>query len=152
MSDLSDYTMRLILEDRIDEAEEALLCETMETDLLQRINETGALDYLMKLEQFFDQRDLYLYRGWEDAEILNAPKIDKFWISLDLRVPKEVELRGAKRCCSDKEAQNSVQYRQLEDGSYFVRFKILRRILDKIEMDAKDRAESLAHQESEVPS
>jgi hypothetical protein len=147
---LSEYTMRLILEDRIEEAEEMLLCETIESDLLQKINETGSLDYLMKLEQFFDQRYLYLFPGWEDAQILAAPQIGQFWVSLDLRVPKETELHGAKRCCSDREAQNSVKYTQLEDGSYFVRFKILRRILDKIESDAKDRAEDLAAKQSEV--
>lgn len=150
ISPLSEYTMRLIMEDRIEEAQEALLCETIENDLLQKINETGSLDYLMKLETFFDQRDLYLYKGWEDAEILSPPKIDKFWVSIDLRVPKGSELQGAKRCASDKEAQNSVRYKPLEDGSFFVRFKILRRILDKIEMDAKDRAEDLAARESEV--
>jgi hypothetical protein len=142
--------MRLILEDRIDEAQEMLLCETIENDLLQKINETGSLDYLMKIEQFFDQRDLYLYPGWEDAQVLEAPKIDRFWVSLDLRVGKDTDLTGSMRCCSDKEAQNSVKYKQLEDGSYFVRFKILRRILDKIESDAKDRAEDTAQKESEV--
>jgi hypothetical protein len=147
---LSEYTIKLIFEDRIEEAEEMLLCESLENDLLSKINETGALDYLMKIEQFFDQRDLYLYNGWEDAEILSAPKIDKFWISLDLRVPKDCELKGAVRTCSDKEAQNSVKFKQLEDGSYFIRFKILRRILDKIEMDSKDRAEDQAAKESEV--
>ncbi len=147
---LTEYTMRLIMEDRIDEAQEVLLCETIENDLLQRINETGSLDYLMKIEQFFDQRDLYLYKGWDDAEILAPPKIDKFWVSLDLRVPNDVELKGAFRCCSDREAQNSVKYKHMEDGSVFVRFKILRRILDKIESDAKDQAEDLASKESEV--
>lgn len=150
ISPLSEFTMKLIMEDRIEEAQEILLCETIENDLLQKINETGSLDYLMKLETFFDQRDLYLYKGWEDAEILSPPKIEKFWVGIDLRIPKDAELRGAMRCCSDREAQNSVRYKQLEDGSYFVRFKILRRILDKIEMDAKDRAEDLASQESEV--
>jgi hypothetical protein len=150
MSSLSDYTMKLIFEDRIDEAQEALLCETIENDLLAKINEVGVLDYLMKIEQFFDQRDLYLYRGFEDAEILAAPKIDKFWVSLDLRVPRGTELEGTMRCCSDREAQNSVKYKELEDGSYFIRFKILRRILDKIESDAKDRAEDTAEKESEV--
>ena len=147
---LSEYTMQLIFEDRIDEAEEMLLCETIENDLLKQINETGSLDYLMKMEQFFDQRDLYLYKGWEDAEIVSAPKIGKFWVTLDLRVPRDAELKGAMRCCSDKEAQNSVKYKQLEDGSYYIRFKILRRILDKIEMDAKDKAEDTAAKQSEV--
>jgi len=150
MSTLSEYTMHLIMEDRIEEAEEALLCESIENDLLQRINETGALDYLMKIEQFFDQRDLYLFKGWEDAQVLEAPKIEKYWVSLDLRVPEGTELKGAMRCCSDREAQNSVKYKQLEDGSYFVRFKVLRRILDQIEMNAKDRAEELAAEQTEV--
>lgn len=147
---LSEYTMSLIMEDRIEEAQEMLLAESIENDLLQKISETGGLDYLMKLDQFFDERDLYLYRGWEDAQILSPPKIEKFWVSLDLRVAPDSELKGALRCCSDQEAQNSVKYKKLEDGSYFIRFKILRRTLDKIEMDMKDRSEEIAKKESEV--
>ncbi len=142
--------MKLIMQNRIDEAQEILIAESIENDLLQRISETGILDYLLKLEKFFDDRDLYLFRGWEDAQVLSQPKIDKFWVSIDLRVEKDTELKGALRCCSDQEAQNTVKYKKLEDGSYFIRFKILRRILDQIEMDAKDRAEEVATKESEV--
>jgi hypothetical protein len=91
-----------------------------------------------------------LYRGWEDAQILGRPKINKFWVTLDLRVAPHTELKGALRCCSDEESQNTAKYKQLEDGSYFVRFKILRRILDQIETDMKDRAEEVADNESEA--
>lgn len=150
MSELSDYAVSLIMEDRIDEAKECLLAESIETDLIKSIGEVSALDYLLKLESFFDQRDLYLYRGWEDAQILSRPKIDKFWVTLDLRVDPHTELKGALRCCADQEAQNTAKYKQLEDGSYFVRFKILRRILDQIETDMKDRAEEIADNESEA--
>jgi hypothetical protein len=150
MSELSDYAVSLIMEDRIDEAKECLLAESIETDIIKSIGEVSALDYLLKLESFFDQRDLYLYRGWEDAQILSRPKIEKFWVTLDLRVAPHTELKGALRCCSDEEGQNTAKYKQLEDGSYFVRFKILRRILDQIETDMKDRAEEIADNESEA--
>lgn len=147
---LSEYSMKLIMQDRLDEAQEILIAESIEDDLLQRISETSVLDYLMKLEKFFDERDLYLFRGWEEAQILSQPKVEKFWVTLDLRVGPDTELKGALRCCSDQEAQNSVKYKKLDDGSYFIRFKVLRRILDRIEMDAKDRSEEIAKKESEV--
>jgi hypothetical protein len=67
-----------------------------------------------------------------------------------LRVAKNTELKGALRCCSNDESQNTARYKQLEDGSFFVRFKILRRLLDQIETDMKDRAEHIADKESEV--
>ena len=150
MSTLSDYAVDLIMEDRIEEAQDVMLAESIESDIISAIGETSQLDYLLKLEKFFDERDLYVFNGWEDAQILASPKVDKFWVTLDLRVPKETELKGAMRCCSDEEAQNTAQYRQMEDGTFFVRFKVLRRILDKIEMSAKDRAEEIADKESEV--
>lgn len=180
MSELSDYAMRLLMnvkcsncgyerpdtgiseqiceecnhgkmQDRLVEAREALLAESIETEVVKNIGETSKLDYLLKIEQFFDDRDLYLYHGWEDAQILGSPKVTKFWVTLDLRVAKDTELKGALRCCNGEDSeQNSATYKQLEDGSYFVRFKVLRRLLDKIEMDAKDHAEEIADAESEV--
>lgn len=179
MSELSEYTMRLLMNvecpncgheqadkgyqqiceechvgqmrDRLDEARECLLVETIESEVVKQIGETSKLDYLMKMEKFFDDRDLYLYPGWEDAQVLGSPKIEKFWVTLDLRVAENTELKGALRCCNGEDSeQNSVRYKQLEDGSYFVRFKVLRRILDQIEMDAKDKAEEIADDESEV--
>jgi hypothetical protein len=178
MSELSDYAMRLLMnvecpecgheqldtqnnqlceecgggpmKDRIMEAKETLLVESIESDLIKNIGETSKLDYLMKMEKFFDNHDLYLFKGWEDAQILEAPVVEKYWVSLDLRVPADCELKGAVRCCSGEESQNTARYKKLEDGSYYVRFKILRRLLDQIEMDAKDRAEEIADNESEV--
>jgi len=151
MSNLSDFAMQLILEDRLDEAQECLMAESIETDLIQAVGETSQLDYLLKLEKFFDDRDLYVYTGWEDAQVVAPPKIGKFWVTLDLRVPQNAELKGALRCCStEEEEQNTAGFKTLEDGSHFVRFKILRRLLDKIEMTSKDRAEDIADNESEV--
>lgn len=138
------------LKDRGADARECLLVESIESDIVKNIGETSKLDYLMKMEKFFDEHDLYLYKGWEDAQILSAPKVNKFWVTLDLRVSEKTELKGALRCCNGEESQNQATYKRLEDGSYFVRFKILRRILDKIEMDSKDRAEDIAEDESEV--
>lgn len=143
------HTITMI--ERTSDAREALLVESAETELVKNIAETTKLDYLLKFEQFLDDRDLYLYKGWEDAQILGSPTVDKFWVTVDLRVPDGCELKGALRCCNaEEDQQNTTNYKQLEDGSYYVRFKILRRILDKIEMDSKDRAEEIADNESEV--
>lgn len=179
MSELSEYAMRLLINvhcpncgheqpdtgneqiceschvttmiERTGDAKEALLVESVETELVKNIAETSKMDYLLKFEKFLDDRDLYLYHGWEDAQVLAAPEISKYWVSVDLRVPKDCELKGALRCCnSETDEQNTTRYKQLEDGSYYVRFKILRRVLDQIEMDAKDRAEEIADNESEV--
>jgi|ERR1044071_2759436 hypothetical protein len=151
MGELSDFAMQLILEDRIDEAQETLLAESIESDLIQSIGETSQLDYLLKMEKFFDDRDLYVYDGWEDAQVLSSPKIGKYFVTIDLRVPPNCELKGALRLnSSEEEEQNTTSYKTLEDGTHFVRFKILRRLLDKIEMAAKDRAEEITDKESEV--
>lgn len=179
MSELSEYAMRLLttvkcshcgheqsdtgseqiceecnegpMNDRLDEARETMLAESFETDLIKNIGETSKLDYLLKLEKFFDDRDLYLYSGWEDAEILGSPNVSKFWVSLDMKVSKDAELKGILRCTYGEDSeQNTAKYKQLEDGNYYVRVKVLRRLLDKIEMTAKDRAEDIADLESEV--
>jgi hypothetical protein len=150
MSELTQYAMDLLLEDKLDEAKEILLAEAIESDIIRHIGETSKLDYLLKFEKFLDDRDIYLFNGWEDAQILSAPKVSKFWVILDLKVPKHTELKGALRCCSDENEQNSTLYKQLEDGSFFVRFKILRRDLDKVEMSNKDKAEEISDSESEV--
>ncbi len=145
----SCQTMTMI--ERTGDAREALLVESFEAELVKNIAETSKMDYLLKFEKFLDDRDLYLYQGWEDAQILEAPKVDKYWVTVDLRVPEGCELKGALRCCnSEDDEQNTARYKELEDGSYYVRFKVLRRILDQIEMDAKDRAEEIADDESEV--
>lgn len=150
MSELTEYAVTLIMEDRVEEAKECLLAESIESELVKNISETSKLDYLLKMEKFFDDRDLYLYQGWEDAQILTSPKVDKFWVTLDLRVGPKTELKGALRCCNGEESQNTVKHKKFEDGSFFIRFKILRRILDKIEMAERDRAEVVADDESEV--
>lgn len=140
-----------VMQDRVDEARECLLVESMETELIKNIGETSKLDYLLKMEKFFDDRDLYLFDGWENAQVISAPTVDKFWVTLDLRLDKDADLKAALRCCNGEgSSQNTTRYKKLEDGSFFVRFKILRRLLDKIEMDAKDRAEEIADNESEV--
>jgi hypothetical protein len=147
---LYEYAVQLLLEDRVDEATDAIVAEGIEDELLQQIRSTSELDYLLKLDQFFDERNLYMYDGWENAQILKQPKVDKFWVTLDVRVPKETELKGARRCCAGKENQNTVEFKQLEDGSFFIRFHILRRILDKLEMDNRDRANDISDKESAV--
>jgi hypothetical protein len=179
MSELSEYAMRLLMNvhcpncgheqldsgdeqlceachttnmvERTQDAREVFLVESIESDLVKNIAETTKLDYLLKFEKYLDDRDLYLYQGWEDAQILGPPKVDKYWVIVDLRVSENCELKGALRCCNaEDDDQNTVRYKRLEDGSYYVRFKILRRLLDKVEMDAKDRAEEIADEESEV--
>lgn len=152
MSELSQYAVDLLLEGREGDAREALLAESAELNMLKQIGETQMMDYLLKFEQYLDEHDIYLFdkpgvKGWTDGMIQHRPKISDYWVVIYMTVPKTTDLRAATRLIGDKEAQNEVKYKQNEDGSYLIKFRILRRLLDKIEQANKMRAEEIADRE-----
>ena len=149
MPDLQ-HVVDMILDGDDTSARQALLLENEEEEIVRAMgNEVTFLNYLIKFEEYLDEHDIYLFDGWDDAAVIKPPKVEKFWVSFYLLLPKGADLRGAMRIKSNKEAQNEVKIRKLDDGSVVVKFKILKRYLDAIEARNKERAEQLAQDEAE---
>lgn len=101
--------------------------------------ETDAMSYLMKLEEFLDDCGIYAFKGWEDAIVASEPVIDKFWVSFDFLLPKGVDLEASAHICGrDKEARVFVRKK---DDILRCRIKVLRRVLDNIEFRNRKEAE-----------
>lgn len=149
MSERMENIVDLIMEDRYEEAEQSILRETVEDKLLKQVGEVSYMNYLLKWEEFFNDYDGYLFgEEWDRAEVLlNKLKVDKFWVTIFMVVPKGTDLRAAKRIMSDKTPQNTVQYKKLADGRILLKFKVLRRYLDKIEQKNKEKAQAVSDQE-----
>lgn len=150
MSQRMEDVVDLIMEDRYEEAEQSILRETVEDKLLKAVGEVSYMSYLLKFEEFFNDYDGYLFgEEWDKAEVLlNKIKVDKFWVTIFMIVPKGTDLRAAKRLMGDKTPQNSVQFKKLPDGRILLKFKVLRRYLDKIEQKNKEKAEEISKQET----
>lgn len=127
-----------------------LLVEDEEAQLVQVIGDTSLVHYCMKCQQFIeDELDLYVFKGWEDAEIVGAPKVEKFWVTFDILLPPESEYKAAERFTFNKMGQNEVTVKELRDGSYLVHIRMLKRFLDALELRDKDKSEQLADEEFE---
>lgn len=47
----------------------------------------NVLDILVEFERVFDQLDIYVYKNWQKGEIIEGPKIDRYWITVTLMYP-----------------------------------------------------------------
>jgi hypothetical protein len=148
MSVFSQEAYTLMMEDRLDEAQNMLLAEDVEDKLLKAIGEVNYVNYLMKFEQYLDDHDIYAFDKWEDAEIIATPKVDRFWVTIWMKLQPGTDMRGAKRLLNDKENQNEISYREEPDETVLMKFKILRRLLDKIEIENKENADEIADREA----
>ena len=45
------------------------------------------LDILVEFERVFDDLDVYAYKNWKKGEIVEGPKIDRYWITVTLMYP-----------------------------------------------------------------
>ena len=144
-----DHIVDMILEDdESNKIEDAILLESEEEDIIQTLGDVTKMNYLLKLEEYFDDHDLYLFDGWEDAQILAPVKIERFWTTFFLLVSPKTDLRGITRIQNDKEGQNKVAYKDLgDDKGYIIRVTILKRYLDAIEKKNKLRAQELSDDE-----
>lgn len=128
-----------------DVAVKLALMENEQDELLTKLGGSNTiLRYLYRFQQYWEDHDLYLFDGWKEAKILAPISVEKFWVTITVVVPKGTELDGAKRLMTDKEAQNNVQYRKLDSGAYIVRFKILKRYLDEIDIDNEQRVDRIS--------
>lgn len=138
----------MILDDRLDEAREELLMENVEEKLLKSVAEVSYANYLMKFEAYFNDHDGYMFgQEWDNAQILlDKIKVDKFWVNIYMIVAKGTDLRGAKRLLTNG-SQNKISYKKLSDGSVLLKFRILKRYLDKMEIEDKSKAQEIATRE-----
>lgn len=150
MSDRKHRIVDLLIDGETQIATDELLLEAEEDDLLANLGgETTLMNYLLKFEEYLDDHDLYLFQGWEKGEIVEKPKVEKFWVTFYVRVPGDCELKGARRLTNDKEGQNVVKVKALDDGTHLVMFKILKRYLDEIEQRNKERSDQLSDEDME---
>ena len=47
----------------------------------------NVLDILVEFERVFDELDIYVYKNWQKGEIVEGPKIDRYWITVSLMYP-----------------------------------------------------------------
>jgi len=45
------------------------------------------LDILVEFERVFDELDIYVYKNWLKGEIVEGPKIDRYWVTVTLMYP-----------------------------------------------------------------
>lgn len=122
-----------------------LLMESERDDILASLGgDTTLINYLYLFEEFLDQHDIYLFDGWNTASIVGQPVVEKFWVTITMAVNADTDMRGANRVCNALD-QGSVTVSKAEDGqTTLVKFSILKRALDQIEKDNKERIEKLS--------
>ena len=137
-------------EDDLNHAKKTLMVEDEREKLIRRAGEVAPINYLMKFEEYLDDHDIYLFDGWKEAKVWGRPQVKMFWFIAYLWVSKDADLRGAKRLTNDKEGQNIVKVKKLDnDRGYLVKFKVLKKYLDAIEARSKQKAEQQADEELE---
>lgn len=145
-----EYVVDLLFEDDEEGALEYLLLENEEEQIVRSLDgEITLMNYLINFEEYLDDHDIYLFDGWDKAEVLKPVKVDKFWCTFFLHVGPETDLRGALRVTNDKEGQNQIKAKKLDNGGYVLKFKILKRYLDQIAQDNKERSDALSDEEME---
>jgi len=50
----------------------------------------NVLDILVEFERVFDELDVYVYKNWLKGEIVEGPKIDRYWITVSLMYPEKL--------------------------------------------------------------
>jgi hypothetical protein len=141
--------VELILEEDLEQAEYHLLIESTEERIIQALSgERMPMDYMLKFEQFLDEHDIYLFDGWDTAQFITKPRIEKYWAFFYLKTSKDTDLRGALRIQNSKEGQNKVGVKKTGDG-YIFEFKILKRYLDQLDQKNKEEASRVASDEFE---
>jgi len=69
-------------------------------DTLKKIYDgTTALDMMLEFEEVLDTLHIYAYKNWFDGEVVDGPKISRYWVELTLMYPykKMPDPDGARR-------------------------------------------------------
>lgn len=146
MSENYDHLLELMFAGDDEALNEAVLLESEKDDIIHALDgETTLMNYLMLFEEFLEDHDIYLFSGWDKAQIIGRPTVKKFWIIFHLLVNDNTDLGGARRV-RDAMGQGKVIAKRIDDGNVVVRFEVLKRDLDKIEEINKEKIEELSDQ------
>ena len=151
IGDIDTYNqmIEVMLNEDDDSLSEFLLMESDRDEVMADLGgDTTLMNYLYLFEEFLDQHDIYLFKGWDTAQVIGKPVVEKFWITVTLLVSNETDLRGAKRV-NDAIGQGKVTVKTHQGGK-LVTFMILKQSLDQIEKTNKDRIEELSDQALET--
>lgn len=147
MNDIETYNQ--LIEVIMNEDDESLssfvITESEKDNILYMLGGDATLiNYLYLFEEYLEQHDIYLFKGWDKAKIIGKPLIEKFWVTITLWVSGDVDLRGAKRV-NDAMQQGDVRIeKDTNESGYYVQFMVLKRELDRIENENKDKIEKLS--------
>ena len=61
--------------------------DTIYTTLDDVYGSENILDILVEFERVFDQLNIYVFKNWLKGEIVEGPKIDRYWITVTLMYP-----------------------------------------------------------------
>lgn len=60
------------------------------TNTIQSLyDQSGLLDILIGIEEYFDNMDLYAYKNWIYGEVVQGPDVSKYWVELTLKYTPE---------------------------------------------------------------
>jgi hypothetical protein len=59
-------------------------------NLKANTNRDSALETLMDIERVLDTANIYAYKNWIEGEIVEGPKIDRYWVTVTLMYPKKL--------------------------------------------------------------
>jgi hypothetical protein len=48
----------------------------------------SALETLMDVERVMDTANIYVYKNWIEGEVVEGPRIDRYWVTVTLMYPK----------------------------------------------------------------
>ena len=147
MTDFRRLTDMIIETTDDNEVNTFLLSETKIDELLAKVGDQQAMNYLIRFEEYLSDHDVYMFRGWEDAKVVSAPKLTKFWCEFNVLVSNKTDLRALKRVTNDKEGQNETSVSDLENGAKLVNFKILIKYFDEIEKRNTKKIEELSKED-----
>ena len=73
--------------------------DTIYTTLDDAFSSDNVLDILMEFERTLDDLDIYVFKNWMKGEIVEGPKIDRYWITVTLMYPYKMmpDPSGAER-------------------------------------------------------
>lgn len=73
--------------------------DTIYTTLDSAFSSDNVLDILMEFERTLDDLDMYVFKNWLKGEIVDGPKIDRYWITVTLMFPYKLmpDPAGAER-------------------------------------------------------
>ena len=62
-------------------------------DLIKNVenvyNSNTAFEVLKDFERVIDELDLYVYKNWEDGELVSGPKISRHWVTCAFMWPRK---------------------------------------------------------------